>query len=90
MCGNLPGLFGWFDEDEAPVSGAGAERLQLIAGFGGVDAVQHAVDHALTEEDFRWAIELASWLVRSELNEHGRTEPVRLKIGLGLRPLCEA
>jgi alkyl sulfatase BDS1-like metallo-beta-lactamase superfamily hydrolase len=70
------GLFGWFDEDEAnlfPVPGP--ERLQkLIAGFGGVDAVRHAVDQALAEEDYRWAIELASWLVRCELNEHGRAD----------------
>ena len=70
------GLFGWFDEDEAnlfPVPGP--ERLQkLIAGFGGVDAVRHAVDQALVEEDYRWAIELASWLVRCELNEHGRAD----------------
>ena len=85
------GLFGWFDEDEAnlfPVPGA--ERLQkLIAGFGGVDAVRHAVDQALTEEDFRWAIELASWLVRSELNEHGRADAGaaedRLRLATALR-----
>ena len=84
-------LFGWFDEDAAnlfPVPGA--ERLQkLIAGFGGVDAVRHAVDHALTEEDFRWAIELASWLVRSELNEHGRADAGaaedRLRLATALR-----
>ena len=85
------GLFGWFDEDEAnlfPVPGA--ERLQkLIAGFGGVTAVRRAVDQALNEEDFRWAIELASWLVRREINEHGRTDAGaaedRLRLATALR-----
>ncbi len=85
------GLFGWFDEDEAnlfPVPGA--ERLQkLIAGFGGVTAVRRAVDQALKEEDFRWAIELASWLVRREINEHGRTDAGaaedRLRLATALR-----
>ncbi len=88
------GLFGWFDEDEAnlfPVPGA--ERLQkLIAGFGGVTAVRRAVDQALNEEDFRWAIELASWLVRREINEHGRTDAGaaedRLRLATALRSVA--
>ena len=85
------GLFGWFDEDEAnlfpvPVP----ERLQkLIAGFGGVNAVRQAVDQALVEEDYRWAIELASWLVRCELNEDGRADAGeaedRLRLATALR-----
>ena len=85
------GLFGWFDEDEAnlfPVPGP--ERLQkLIAGFGGVNAVRQAVDQALLEEDYRWAIELASWLVRCELNEDGRADAGeaedRLRLATALR-----
>ena len=85
------GLFGWFDEDEAnlfPVPGP--ERLQkLIAGFGGVNAVRQAVDQALVEEDYRWAIELASWLVRCELNEDGRADAGeaedRLRLATALR-----
>jgi alkyl sulfatase BDS1-like metallo-beta-lactamase superfamily hydrolase len=85
------GLFGWFDEDEAnlfPVPGP--ERLQkLIAGFGGVNAVRQAVDQALVEEDYRWSIELASWLVRCELNEDGRADAGeaedRLRLATALR-----
>jgi alkyl sulfatase BDS1-like metallo-beta-lactamase superfamily hydrolase len=85
------GLFGWFDEDEAnlfPVPGP--ERLQkLIAGFGGVNAVRQAVEQALVEEDYRWAIELASWLVRCELNEDGRADAGeaedRLRLATALR-----
>jgi alkyl sulfatase BDS1-like metallo-beta-lactamase superfamily hydrolase len=70
------GLFGWFDEDEANLFPVPApERSQkLIAGFGGVDKVRAAIDAALAADDFRWAIELASWLVRSERNARGRAD----------------
>ena len=70
------GLFGWFDEDEANLFPLPApERSEkLIAGFGGIDSVRQAVDTALAEEEYRWAIELASWLVRRERNDRGRTD----------------
>ena len=67
------GLFGWFDEDEAnlfPIPSP--ERSQrLIAGFGGIEKVRIIIDDALRKDDYRWAIELSSWLVRSELNDRG-------------------
>ena len=67
------GLFGWFDEDEAnlfPIPSP--ERSQrLISGFGGIEKVRTIIDDALQKDDFRWAIELSSWLVRSELNDQG-------------------
>ncbi len=67
------GLFGWFDEDEAnlfPIPSP--ERSQrLIAGFGGKEKVRIIIDDALQKDDYRWAIELSSWLVRSELNDQG-------------------
>jgi alkyl sulfatase BDS1-like metallo-beta-lactamase superfamily hydrolase len=85
------GLFGWFDEDEAnlfPVPAPERSR-KLIAGFGGVDNVRRAVDEALQGHDYRWAIELASWLVRSEVNGQGRAdagEPEdRVRLAQGLR-----
>ena len=70
------GLFGWFDEDEANLFPVPApERSQkLIDGFGGVDKVREAVDAALAADDFRWAIEMASWLVRCERNAGGRAD----------------
>jgi alkyl sulfatase BDS1-like metallo-beta-lactamase superfamily hydrolase len=70
------GLFGWFDEDEANLFPLPApERSEkLIAGFGGHDSVRQAVDTALAEEEYRWAIELASWLVRRERNDRGRAD----------------
>ncbi len=60
------GLRGWFDGDTAqlfPVPPV--ERAQrLIDGFGGVGEVRAQVDAALADDDLRWALELASWLVR--------------------------
>jgi alkyl sulfatase BDS1-like metallo-beta-lactamase superfamily hydrolase len=60
------GLRGWFDGDTAqlfpvpPVERAG----RLVAGFGGADAVRRQVDAAIEDDDLRWALELATWLVR--------------------------
>ena len=67
------GLFGWFDEDEAnlfPIPSPERSR-RLIAGFGGIEKVRTIIDDALRKDDYRWAIELSSWLVRSELNDQG-------------------
>ena len=67
------GLFGWFDEDEAnlfPVPSPERSK-RLIGGFGGIEKVRGIIDAALKAEDFRWAIELSSWLVRSDLNDQG-------------------
>ncbi|MFT7220438.1 MAG: alkyl sulfatase BDS1-like metallo-beta-lactamase superfamily hydrolase [Candidatus Azotimanducaceae bacterium] len=70
------GLFGWFDEDEANLFPTPApERSQkLITGFGGVAKVRQEIDDAMAAQDFRWAIELSSWLVRSEVNNKGRAD----------------
>ena len=59
------GLRGWFDGDEAklfPVPRP--ERCsRLIEGFGGAEEVRSQARAALDDDDVRWAIELASWLV---------------------------
>jgi alkyl sulfatase BDS1-like metallo-beta-lactamase superfamily hydrolase len=70
------GLFGWFDEDESKLFPTPSpERVQkLIAGFGGKPGVRAAIDNALNESDYRWAIELSNWLVRCELNSLGRAD----------------
>ena len=68
------GLFGRFDEDTAnlfpmpPVERA----KRLIDGFGGREAVRSLVDAAMEHSDFRWAIELASWLAKYEPEEADR------------------
>jgi alkyl sulfatase BDS1-like metallo-beta-lactamase superfamily hydrolase len=70
------GLFGWFDEDESRLLPLPApDRAQkLISGFGGKDAVRGAIDVAMAEMDFRWALELSSWLVRSDVDSKGRAD----------------
>jgi alkyl sulfatase BDS1-like metallo-beta-lactamase superfamily hydrolase len=70
------GLFGWFDEDESKLFPTPLpERAQkLIAGFGGKPNVRSAIDKSLEESDYRWAIELSTWLVRSERNPGGRAD----------------
>ncbi|MGE0625624.1 MAG: alkyl sulfatase dimerization domain-containing protein [Pseudomonadales bacterium] len=61
------GLFGWLDEDESrlfPVPEV--ERAEkLIAGFGGRDRVAQHAENAIADGDWRWAAELATWLVRT-------------------------
>lgn len=70
------GLRGWFDGHEAslfPVPPL--ERAKrLIAGFGGADEVRKQARAALDELDLRWSLELASWLVRAELDGQGRID----------------
>ncbi len=63
------GMRGWFDGDTAklfpmePVERAG----RMVKGFGGVAAVRAQVLAARSENDLRWALELATWLAtRSE------------------------
>lgn len=76
------GLRGWFDGDPAnlfPVPPR--ERAQrLVSGFGGVDAVRGEFDAALAADDLRWAIELATWLVR--LDEPHQADRDRLAAAL--------
>lgn len=70
------GLRGWFDGDEAALFAVPPlERAtRLIDGFGGAAAVRSQAQAALDEDDIRWALELASWLVRTETNQHGRVD----------------
>lgn len=60
------GLRGWFDGDTSqlfPVPPL--DRAQrLVAGFGGADEVRRQTDDAIAGDDLRWALELATWLVR--------------------------
>ncbi len=85
------GLFGWFDENEANLFPTPApERAnKLIAGFGGKASVRAAIDAALEEQDFRWAIEMASWLVRCAVDSRGRADAGdaedRQRLALALR-----
>lgn len=70
------GLIGFFDGDEAALfplpEQERAERL--IAGFGGREEVRKQSVAALESNDLRWALELATWLVRSERSQEGRAD----------------
>lgn len=70
------GLRGWFDGDESKLLAVPpVEKAQrLIEGFGGPDAVREQARAALEADDVRWAIELASWLVHSDVDAHGRMD----------------
>jgi alkyl sulfatase BDS1-like metallo-beta-lactamase superfamily hydrolase len=70
------GLIGWFDGVESSLFPMPPlERAnRLIAGFGGRDAVQQQSIEALAGNDVRWALELATWLVRSQPGPHGRAD----------------
>ncbi len=70
------GLRGWFDGDEArlfplpPVDKA----TRMVEGFGGKAEVRTQIDQALHDEDLRWALEMATWLVKCEADDMGRAD----------------
>jgi alkyl sulfatase BDS1-like metallo-beta-lactamase superfamily hydrolase len=70
------GLIGWFDGVESSLFPMPPlERAnRLIAGFGGREAVRQQSIEALAGNDVRWALELATWLVRSQSGPHGRAD----------------
>ncbi len=70
------GLRGWFDGDEAALFPLPpAERAQrLVAGFGGVANVRQQAQDALAANDLRWALELATWLIRIDESELCRAD----------------
>ena len=70
------GLRGWFDGDESallPVP-PGEKAQKLIDGFGGEESVRNEISKAVETDDLRWALELSTWLIRQEENEHGRLD----------------
>lgn len=70
------GLRGWFDGDESALFPLPpAERAaRLIAACGGADAVRSQVREAIDTNDVRWALEMATWLVRCDTNDMGRAD----------------
>ena len=67
------GLRGWFDGDEAklfPLE-TNERNSRLIKGFGGREKVRADVRAALGANDVRWALEMATWLARSDDAEQG-------------------
>lgn len=51
----------------------------MIAGFGGADAVRTQIETATAADDLRWAIDMATWLVRiADESESGAADRQRL------------
>ena len=74
------GLRGFFDGDEAnlfPVPPRDRAE-KLIEGFGGADAVRTQIEAATAADDVRWAIDMATWLVRVADDESGAADRQRL------------
>jgi len=70
------GIRGWFDDDpEWLFPLPPRERAdKLVAGFGGSNNVRDGVREALDNGDWRWALELASWLWKhSDADDTDRT-----------------
>lgn len=67
------GLSGWFDGDEAKLFPLEpSDRLgRLIEGFGGREVVRQKATSALADNDVRWALELSTWLARSDGADQG-------------------
>lgn len=61
------GLFGWLDEDESHLFPLPDQQRyeRMIDGFGGRTKVRAQAQQALEEKDWRWALELTTWLVRT-------------------------
>ena len=61
------GLRGWFDGDESKIFPVEPQERygRLIEGFGGRTEVARQASAALDNDDVRWGVELATWLVRS-------------------------
>jgi len=70
------GLRGWFDGYEAELFPLPVQERcsRMIEGFGGRDQVMSQAQSALAENDLRWALELSTWLVRSQPAADGRAD----------------
>jgi len=80
------GLFGWFDGDESQLFPlpTGERARRLVEGFGGAQIVRQQAIRALDDDDLRWGIELATWLVRS-----GDEPDDRALLARGLRMVAQ-
>ena len=81
------GLRGFFDGDESKLFPLEPQERygRLVEGFGGRAEVARQCAAALAADDVRWAIELGTWLVRSD----GATSEERVLLASCLRVLAE-
>jgi len=81
------GLRGFFDGDESKLFPLEPKEryTKLVKGFGGRAEVARQCEEALANEEVRWAVELGTWLVRSE----GATQDERNLLAKCLRVVAE-
>lgn len=81
------GLRGFFDGDESKLFPLEPQQryTKLVKGFGGRAEVARQCEEALANEEIRWAVELGTWLVRSE----GATQDERNLLAKCLRVVAE-
>ena len=86
------GLFGWFDEDPSKLFPTPQpERAgKMIAAFGGRDAARVLFDTALMEEDYRWALEVGSYLVFDQDPQDATQDKLRLAAALRAVAYCSS
>lgn len=86
------GLFGWFDEDPSKLFPTPQpERAgKMIAAFGGRDAARALFDTALMEEDYRWALEVGSYLVFDQDPQDATQDKLRLAAALRAVAYCSS
>ena len=86
------GLFGWFDEDPSKLFPTPQpERAgKMIAAFGGREAARALFDTALKEEDYRWALEVGSYLVFHQDPIDATEDKLRLASALRAVAYCSS
>lgn len=85
------GLRGWFDGDEAalfPVPPADRAR-KLVDGFGGATSVREKIAEAIAADDIRWAIDMATWLIRLDAGDDDGTDEDRRQLADLLRVVAQ-
>lgn len=86
------GLFGWFDEDPSKLfpTPQPERAAKMIAAFGGRDAARALFDTALMEEDYRWALEVGSYLVFDQDPQDATQDKLRLAAALRAVAYCSS
>ena len=86
------GLFGWFDEDPSKLfpTPQPERATKLIKAFGGREVARELFDQALSEEDYRWALEIGSYLVLDLTSDTPEEDKSRLASALRAIAYCSS
>ena len=86
------GLFGWFDEDPSKLfpTPQPERARKMIEAFGGRDATRDLFDRAFDDADYRWALEVGSYLVFESDSEDPAQDSRRLASALRAVAYCSS